>query len=404
MVSRKTSGLHNGRWKSHFGGLRGGNGVASPGSRPGKRWRAAHRSLVLYAVVGVALAMLRADTEPQRAAHVAPSNAPPSASNGGDCAAFKSFLVSPLQVRHIHYLMDPSYFRLNGKMISFPVEFEAAIQGDTFYVKQLTDLRNPTSPPGSARIEIWGASRTDFWAMQGLNVTLADKDLSVSGTNTAPQILAEGSRRFLENFLSLGIDGLKRDTLHWTSPWDFRADGRHPGSKIEGRLLSADDGRLRGLVYTYEHPGEAAITCRVFYAYLKTNLPSWMPSRIVRELDLGGGKVNMITNEILECILGPEDLPAEGYTPGRFLPSTPWTNLAVMVFSNHVGWLHHGGRVIQTVLPSELPKIHPSQHKWVRLGFFVVVAVGAFLCIRLCARSQLPGKQRAKSATTLQTL
>jgi hypothetical protein len=61
--------------------------------------------------------------------------------------AFKSFLASPLRVRYIRYLEDPSYFRVNGKPATYPVEFEAAIQEDTFYVKELTNLWNPTSPP-----------------------------------------------------------------------------------------------------------------------------------------------------------------------------------------------------------------------------------------------------------------
>ncbi len=290
--------------------------------------------------------------------------------------------------------MDPSYFRLNGRNISFPVEFEAAVQDDTFYVKELTDLWNPTSPPSAARIEISGASQTDFWAMQGLNVALADKNLAVSGRNTAPEIQAQGKRRFLEDILNLGIEGLQRETLEWTGEHDFRALGRRPGATMQGYLVPGDAGRPQGLVYVYKEAQSAGITCRVHYAYVRTNLPPWMPSRIIRQIEFGSGNIQQVTNEILECGLGTEDLPAGGYTPGRFVTNAAWTNLAVMVFSNNVGWLHQGGKLTRTVLPSEAWRVHPSKHKWVRLGFFGLVAVVVLFCSLVYARSRLRHQDR----------
>jgi len=363
------------------GGLASGNEADPPrGYAP--------QGLVLWTVLALVLTPLRGVAEPEQSSRRTPVHIPEPAPDMDYVEAFKSFLASPLRVRYIRYLEDPSYFRVNGKPVTYPVEFEAAIQEDTFYVKELTNLWNPTSPPSPAQVEIVGASQTDFWRLVGLDLILADKNPEVSGTNAAPRILAVGSLRFLKSFLSLGIEGMDRDTLEWTGQWEFRANGRQKGSTILGRLVPPDDGRVKELVYVYQAP-QVATTIRVRYAYLRTNLPPWMPSHIVREIPLKKGGLEYTTNEILECSLGVEDLPAAGYTPGRFLPpGTAWTNLTVMVFTNNVGWVHRGGQVYRTVLPTEAWRIHPSKHKWVRLGFFVIVAAVALFCFWFYARNR----------------
>jgi hypothetical protein len=394
------------RYRRHgaqLGDALDGGGLAS-GSEADLPRGFAHQGLVLWTVWALVTATLPSTAEPEQSSLCTGANMPEPVADVEYIEAFKSFLASPLRVRYIRYLEDPSYFRVNGKPISYPVEFEAAIQEDTFYVKQLTNLWNPTSPPGPAQVEIVGASQTDFWRLEGLDLNLADKNPEVSGTNAAPRIHAEARRRGLESFLSLGIEGMDRDTLEWTGEWEFRANGWQNHSTILGRLVPPDDGRVKELVYVYQAP-QVATTIRVRYAYLRTNLPPWMPSHIVREIPLKKGSVEYTTNQILECNLGVEDLPAAGYTPGRFLPpGTAWTNLTVMVFTNNVGWVHTGGQIYRTVRPSEAWRIHPSKHKWVRLGFFVIVATAALFCFWFYARNRQAHKPSGGIAGNLHHL
>ncbi len=303
----------------------------------------------------------------------------PSSSDA--CQAFKTFLESPLLVRRVRYTHDPSHYRVNGKPIAFPVEYEAAVQGDTFYIRRVTDLNNPTSPPSA---QVVGASRSDYWIVDGLTVVLADQEDAVSGQNVPPKVEARGNLRFLHDVLSLGLDGLERDTLEWKENQRFLGQSRNRGY-IRGELIMNDD-RVSGLIYIYDSaPG---MTCRVDYAYLRDDLPYWLPSRVVRTLYFNDGSSHATTNEILECVLGVEQLPVEGYTPARFVGDVAFTNLSIMVFSNGVGYLHRGGQVIRTVLPSEAWKVHPSQHKWIRLGFFLMVASVMLICCLLYARGR----------------
>jgi len=285
----------------------------------------------------------------------------------------RDYWQNPFNIEYVRFSRDPSYYRNNGTNVTCMVEHEASAHPGTFYISQLTDIRNSGIPRSKA--EVTGASQKDYWVVYGVEVAIADKQRAISGTNTHPEVSAAGMWRTFEDTMNIGINGLEKGSMQWENQTSFVAQSVSSGI-IHGQLLLTNDFRISGLIYSYD--GISNMSCHVDYTYGGIMVPTWMPTQVVMNYHWNRNNKEMrnsCTNVIHECRIGTNLYNREGFLPGQFVTNLAWSNLVIVYYSNNMAYAVRNGKIMRTVDVSKTGwTVHPSNYKWVRLSFFIVVA------------------------------
>ncbi|MBL9168783.1 MAG: hypothetical protein JNN07_13680 [Verrucomicrobiales bacterium] len=308
----------------------------------------------------------------------------------------KSFLISPPSIQRIAFRKSGLYFRVEGR--PFPknfVEFEGAIQSNTFYTLRLTHLTNPDLPGFAG--EAAGLSYSAFWELKHEVASIADRDQRHSGADASPIPIVESAYGHLEDILGLGFSRPDRSSFQWTSETEFevRVLAGTDFVPIRGQVIEDDGDRPTVLGYSGQAP--FPFEEKLHYIYeddLKR--PNWLPARIVRERTVGSTLTSRITNEISSLTIGVRDLGSIGYSEDSMLARglSPRSNapLVKAYYSNNTAYVRSKGKWMAVQKPdiglgSKLES-SATRQSVLRMVYFVVGILLLGLVLRLTRRKR----------------
>lgn len=337
------------------------------------------RSWAAFGIRSVLLVMLALSVcVPCEADQAAVTNSSATApAPGSQYSQFREFM-SPARppIKFLLFRRSANQFLLNGRPIANDVTYEASFQSNTYYVKQLTSVFDPTNAGpigGSSYGNVWYINETRQVSVEGFSA-------STSAGNTPPDKLSGDLHDVVGEALNLGIAYLDLDSVKWVDDETFQASSSIASrGTISGRILEGDGVAPKLIEYNYSGLKGArfTITCR----HENNRVPDWLPNTVVMTVALSNGKGFSQTNTIEELTYGVSTLGSNGYEYAQFMPAnTIYTNANLVEYSsNGVATTKVGDIVVKVAAASNYKPLSGTSKTLVRVAFFVLLATGVLL-------------------------
>jgi len=300
---------------------------------------------------------------------------------------FKQFLSNKRPpIAYVNVARSSLFYFNNGKQWTNDVEYEASLQPNTFYVKQL----GTSYDPNTNSCTIAGVSYFDKWYVnEYYQVTIASQDPAISGTNTPLEKITAERLNLLEDVLNLGIFGLNSHSVIWSND-NFVAVATRPEESINVSGHIVGDNASRPDYMEYRCSNRKELTYKVTFKYIDDgNRPSWMPYKIITAVSSlqPGARVISFNNTVEQLVIGLTNVGKFGYVYKDFLPLYfSVTNGNLVVYSNGVGYVRLGNSYQTVLSPTTTLLSNPRKLKAVRILFYIVIFLSVIIFWWLATR------------------
>ncbi len=236
---------------------------------------------------------------------------------------FISFASQSPMISYFAIAIPGENFAMNHKQLNGWAYFEGALQGDTFWIRNLTNSVVGSGPP--FRGAILGASKTERWIVDGDQISKAPK------TNThvnAVQQYHDAALATLRRSFGFG-QPIEQGSFVLDKDNTFRAT-TSLGPILTGKFEVTESGRPMRCQLSSSF--EKGLAIEIAYSYDGRDERSMIPSSFIVS-----GKYKLMQGpkmeyKILQCDFGTNNIGANGYTPDQFRSATTFNPLLAQTF------------------------------------------------------------------------
>lgn len=266
-------------------------------------------------------------------------------------------------------------FAVNGKQLNGWAYFEGALQGDTFWIRNLTNSVIGSGPPFVGTI--LGASKSDRWIVDGDQVSIAPKSNTRSD---AIQQLQNSSFAMVRRSFGMG-QPIELGSFVIGKDNAFKATVSL-GPILTGKFEVAESGRPMRCQLTSSF--EKGLAVEIEYSYEGRDALSMIPSSFIVS-----GKYKFVPGpkmeyKILKCDFGTNNIGANGYTPEQFRSAKLSNPLfaRTLIFSNSAIYAASTNGSLQVVMPANRMEIGKRNKLLLAIAAFATTAIVFLLAYR----------------------